>query len=94
MPSLSGQTFLNQKSNSLGIVRLGAGNNLKDGNEGARYKNVIGSYLHGSILPKNPTLADFLLTTAVIKKYGVFHGDLIDDSYAHLARKTAAKRPR
>lgn len=90
----SGQTFLDKNVEPLGTIRLGAGNNLQDDNEGARYKNVIGSYLHGSILPKNPKLADFLISTAVIKKYGEFEGDPIDDSFALLARKTAAKRPR
>jgi CobQ-like glutamine amidotransferase family enzyme len=90
----SGQTFLSKKVSSLGKVRIGAGNNMRDGLEGARYKNVIGSYLHGSILPKNPRLADFLIKTAVTKKYGEFSGEEIDDSLAELARKTAAKRPR
>lgn len=90
----SGQTFLSKKVSPLGLVRLGAGNNLRDGSEGARYKNVIGTYLHGSILPKNPRLADFLITSALVRKYGDFVGSDIDDSLAELARKTAAKRPR
>jgi CobQ-like glutamine amidotransferase family enzyme len=90
----SGQTFLDKNVRPLGRVRLGAGNNLADPYEGARYKNVIGSYLHGSLLPKNPILADFLIETAVMKKYGDFSTDVIDDSFAALARQTAAKRPR
>lgn len=90
----SGQTFLSKKVSALGKVRLGAGNNLQDGTEGARYKNVIGTYLHGSILPKNPNVADFLIKSAVIEKYGEFIGDEIDDSLALQARRTAAKRPR
>lgn len=90
----SGQTYLGKHVSPLGRVRLGAGNNTADPYEGARYKNVIGSYLHGSLLPKNPTLADFLIKTAVIKKYGEFSGEIIDDSFALLARKAAAKRPR
>lgn len=90
----SGQTFLAKKVQSLGEVRLGAGNNLKDGTEGARYRNVIGSYLHGSLLPKNPAIADFLIQTAVVNKYGEFSGDSIDDSLAERARQAAAKRPR
>jgi CobQ-like glutamine amidotransferase family enzyme len=90
----SGQTFLGKKVTALGRVRLGAGNNMKGGHEGARYNNVIGTYLHGSLLPKNPVLADFLIETAVKNRYGDFSDDVIDDSFAELARKAAAKRPR
>src|SRR3546814_3807375 len=50
----SGQTFLGEDVEPFATVVKGAGNNSKDGHEGARYKNVIGTYLHGSILPKNP----------------------------------------
>jgi len=90
----SGQTSLGKNVISLGSVRLGAGNNMVDGNEGARYCNVIGSYLHGSLLPKNPAIADFLIEQAVIKRYGKFSPSPIDDSIAQLARKSALKRPR
>lgn len=90
----SGQTFLGKKVKALGKVRLGAGNNTTDDLEGARYRNVIGSYLHGSLLPKNPRLADFLIETAVTKRYGEFTYDVIDDSFATRARKAASKRPR
>ena len=90
----SGQTFLGDNSSPLATVVKGAGNNSKDGNEGARYKNVIGTYLHGSILPKNPRLADFLIRTAVERKYGEFSNDLIDDVFADLAREVARNRPR
>jgi CobQ-like glutamine amidotransferase family enzyme len=90
----SGQTFLGQQVAVLGTVRVGAGNNMTDIGEGARYKNVIGSYLHGSLLPKNPAIADFLIEQAVINKYGKFTNKKIDDSLADLARKVAIKRPR
>jgi len=92
----SGQTFLGKNSSELATVRLGAGNNADDATEGARYKNVIGTYLHGSILPKNPLLADFLIKTAVKNKYpdAEFSQDSIDDSFAELARTTAKRRPR
>lgn len=90
----SGQTYLGDKVSALGHVRLGAGNNTSDDSEGARYKNVIGSYLHGSLLPKNPAIADFLIEKAVIKKYGEFSEGIIDDRFAELARKIALKRPR
>lgn len=90
----SGQTFLGKGVVALGQVRMGAGNNMADGSEGARYSNVIGTYLHGSLLPKNPKIADFLIEQAIIKKYGKFDKKPINDSLAELARKSAIKRPR
>lgn len=90
----SGQTFLGEGATPLATVVKGAGNNAKDGHEGVRYKNVIGTYLHGSILPKNPTIADFLIQTAAESKYGTFSPDLIDDMFADLAREVARNRPR
>jgi len=90
----SGQTYLGKNARPLASVVLGAGNNAQDGHEGARYKNVVGTYLHGSILPKNPTLADFLIEVAVRKKYGEFEPDLIDEMFADLAREIARSRPR
>ncbi len=90
----SGQTFLGEGMTPLGSVVRGAGNNGQDGLEGARYHNVIGSYLHGSLLPKNPAIADFLIEQAVTRKYGEFTPTVIDDAFALEARKIAAKRPR
>lgn len=90
----SGQTFLGKNAQPFATVVKGAGNNSQDGQEGARYKNVIGTYLHGSILPKNPALADFLIKTAVTKKYGEFSTDVIDDMFATMARAVAEDRPR
>lgn len=90
----SGQTTLGQNLQPLGVIQLGAGNNETDGTEGAIYKNVIGSYLHGSLLPKNPKIADFLIEQAAINRYGAFEPANIDDSLADKARRTAMKRPR
>lgn len=90
----SGQTFLGENAQPLADVIKGAGNNAKDGNEGAVYKNVIGTYLHGSLLPKNPKLADFFIKTAAMRRYGSFSNDLIDDMFADLAREVARERPR
>lgn len=90
----SGQTYLKPGVQPLGTVRKGAGNNIADPFEGARYKNVIGTYLHGSLLPKNPAIADFLIETAVTRKYGEFDGGVVDDRFATLARKVAKTRPR
>lgn len=90
----SGQTFLGENAEALATVIKGAGNNMKDGNEGALYKNVIGTYLHGSLLPKNPKIADFLIETAITKKYKEFSKDIIDDTFAEKARDIARERPR
>lgn len=54
----------------LGKVLCGSGNDGVSGYEGLVYKNVIGTYLHGPLLPKNPQLADWLIAHALEKKYG------------------------
>jgi CobQ-like glutamine amidotransferase family enzyme len=90
----SGKTFLARGAIPFAKVIMGAGNNGQDEYEGARYKNVIGSYLHGSLLPKNPILADWLIEQAAIKKYGEARLTVIDDTLANSARTVALKRPR
>lgn len=90
----SGQTFLGKKTEPLGHVEKGAGNNGQDTTEGAIYKNVLGTYLHGSLLPKNPAIADFLIEQAATRKYGSFEPTVIDDRFADKARKVAIARPR
>lgn len=90
----SGQTFLGQSALPLGTVIKGAGNNGQDATEGVRYKNVIGSYLHGSLLPKNPLIADFLIDQAIRRRFGEYTPAVIDDRIATLARAHAIQRPR
>lgn len=90
----SGQTFLGAGSKPFGTVRKGAGNNGQDGTEGAVYKNVYGTYLHGSLLPKNPAFADELIKQAALQAYGEFIPADIDDTLAEQARNVAASRPR
>jgi len=90
----SGQTYLGKNARPFGTTIKGAGNNSEHPYEGARYKNVFGTYLHGSILPKNPRFADYLIQTAVEKKYGDFSTNLIDDLFVDLARDIAKDRPR
>ncbi len=90
----SGKTYIGNIAN-LGKVVKGAGNNGKiDKTEGARYKNVIGTYMHGSLLPKNPKIADWMISKAATNKYGAFDRAKIDDDIAKLAREHAMKRPR
>ncbi len=90
----SGQTFLRAGVAPLGTVIRGAGNNGQDEFEGARHANVIGSYLHGSLLPKNPAIADWLIERAAVNRYGTFTPATPDDRFAKLAREHAIKRPR
>ena len=64
-----GRTRLGPEVKPLGKVLKGYGSNAEDGTEGAVYKNSIGTYFHGPILPKNPELADWLIMKALEKKY-------------------------
>lgn len=61
----SGLTFLGAGVQPLGRLRVGHGNNGQDGFEGARHLNVVGCYMHGALLPKNPRLTDWLLERAL-----------------------------
>ncbi len=70
----SGRTYLGSRVHPLGHVCLGYGNNGEDGCEGVVYRNVIGTYLHGSLLPKNPWLADWLTRRALARRYGAGTG--------------------
>ncbi len=90
----SGQTFLGKSAVPFATVIKGAGNNSRDAHEGVRYNNAIGTYLHGSLLPKNPRIADFLIEQAVTRRYGSFSPVDIDDRFAELAREVARTRPR
>lgn len=92
----SGQTFLDDTVQPLGKVVRGAGNNTTDGTEGVQFNNVIATYLHGSLLPKNPTIADFLIAKA-LKRRGISTDDLKPlevDALAQTAQQVAAERPR
>ena len=61
----SGLTYLQGDTTPIGTMVIGNGNNGKDGTEGGRYKNVFGTYMHGSFLPKNPHFADYLIELAM-----------------------------
>lgn len=65
----SGKTYLKPEALPLGKVISGFGNNGEDKFEGCKYKNALGCYMHGSLLPKNPVLADWLLKKALELKY-------------------------
>lgn len=83
-----GRTRLGSDVIPLGRVLKGYGSNAEDGTEGAVYKNSIGTYFHGPILPKNPELADWLITKALEKKYNKeFELTKLDNTFADIARK-------
>ena len=64
----SGRTFLGRQARPLGRVQVGHGNNGSDHSEGCVQGNVIGTYMHGSLLPKNPQLADYLIARALRRR--------------------------
>ena len=66
----SGRTYLGPTVQPMAKVLEGAGNNGKDGFEGAIYNNVYCTYSHGSFLPKNPRMTDHLLSLALKRRYG------------------------
>ena len=74
-----GRTYLNGNK-PFGKVLYGAGNDGKSGYEGVVYKNVIGTYLHGPLLPKNPQVSDYLIQKALERKYGEVQLMPLDDS--------------
>jgi CobQ-like glutamine amidotransferase family enzyme len=65
-----GRTYLGESAIPLGRVLEGHGNNGKDGREGVRRDNLIGTYLHGPLLPKNAWLADRLIALTLERRYG------------------------
>lgn len=69
-----GRTYLGSGAKPLGRVLAGHGNNSEDGYEGCVYRNTYGTYLHGSLLPKNPHFADYLLRLALDRRYGAGSG--------------------
>lgn len=86
-----GRTYLAPGQAAFGTVKRGFGNNAEDGREGARYKNAVGTYLHGSLLPKNPGLADELIRNALKHRYGEdFELPPLDDRAEIAAHSVAA----
>ncbi len=89
----SGATELGESAQPLASVVQGYGNNGKSGFEGIIYQNAIGTYLHGPLLPKNPALADFLITQAGRNIDADFRLKKLDDSLAMQANSYAQKLP-
>ena len=94
----AGRTRLGPKARPLGRVVSGNGNNGEDGGEGAVQGRIVGTYLHGPLLPKNPWLADRLIAWGLERAGGDRRRlDPIDDSLeesAHAAAVARARHPR
>lgn len=87
-----GKTYLGKNMHPLAKIIHGFGNNGEDNTEGAIYKNSMGSYFHGPILPKNPHVADYLIKKALEKKYEeAIELDILDDSLAYQAHNMILK---
>lgn len=88
----SGRTYLGDGVLPLGRIMKGGGNNGEDGTEGVRYKNVFGTYSHGPVLPKNPQLCDYILTTALSRRYGDVALEPLGDAFENQAHESVLHR--
>jgi len=86
----SGRTYLGPKAVPLGAVVVGHGNNGEDRTEGAVQGKIIGTYSHGSCLPKNPWLADKLLTWALERRHEKVRLMPLEDREERAASEQAA----
>jgi len=85
-----GRTHLGSSATPLGRVIRGFGNNGDDGLEGVKRGNLIGTYLHGPLLPKNAWLADHLIALALERRYGSRHElEPLDDRLELAAAESA-----
>ena len=89
----SGKTYLGDGVRPLGTILKGCGNNGEDGTEGVRYRNVFGTYSNWPVLPKNSAFADFLLKTALQRRYGKeIVLDPLSDGFENLAHDSVLKK--
>ena len=88
----SGVTELLEGSNPLGSVIKGFGNSKDSKTEGILQGSAIGTYLHGSFLPKNPTVADFIIEQAVRLSQPEYSIGELDDWLENEASKIAKNR--
>jgi CobQ-like glutamine amidotransferase family enzyme len=87
-----GRTYLGPGESPLGRVVSGFGNNGKDGHEGVRRGKLIGTYLHGPLLPKNAWLADTLIEWSLASHYGESPAlGSLDDSLEDRAHDSAVR---
>jgi CobQ-like glutamine amidotransferase family enzyme len=87
----AGRTRLGAGVEPLGRVLHGNGNNGSDGGEGVRAGRVIGTYIHGPLLPKNPWLADWLIQASLERRHGAVALDALDDALEIEAHRVAER---
>jgi CobQ-like glutamine amidotransferase family enzyme len=91
----AGRTYLDEGAEPLGRVLAGFGNDGASGYEGCRAGRVIGTYLHGPLLPRNPWLADWLLAQALAHRAGEpTQLEPLDDELESEAHAVSANRAR
>lgn len=87
-----GRTYINDYP-PLGKVCLGSGNTDSSGYEGVLYQNIVATYLHGPLLPKNPEVCDYLLARALKRKYGGnIELESLPDELEHMANEYIAAK--
>ncbi len=87
-----GRTYIGNHT-PLGTVESGYGNDDNSGCEGVVYRNVVATYLHGPLLPKNPKLCDYILTNALKKQNPEFEGLApLDDEIENMANQYMVNR--
>jgi CobQ-like glutamine amidotransferase family enzyme len=88
----SGLTTLGPNTSPMGRVRIGRGNNGRDGTEGAIHLHAVGCYMHGSLLPKNPGLTDWLIARGLERRHGFVELDPLPDIVESQAHSSAVGR--
>lgn len=87
----SGRTYIGNLT-PLGVVKTGFGNNGEDNKEGCIYKNSFCTYFHGSLLSKNPELADRLIKLSLEKKYDEVALTYLDDTLEFKAKEAIIRK--
>ena len=87
-----GRTHLGSGVEPMGRVLHGHGNDGVSGEEGCLYKNVVGTYVHGPLLPKNPGVADYLIARAMERRYATSELEPLDDAMELAANKAMFDR--
>ena len=91
----AGRTHLGADVRPLGRVLSGHGNDGVSGEEGCLFNNVVGTYIHGPLLPKNPGVADWLLSRALERRGGApVELAPLDDAAELEANRVMAERMR
>ncbi len=90
----AGATYLAQGLQAFGSVvdALGSGNNPTDGVDGVLYKHVVGTYLHGPLLAKNPEVADWLISKALEQQGSSDTLSALDDTVEYQAQTARLKK--